>query len=132
LTVQTQVIDGPRIVAERLDEEFPWAADSVPGGVHVAVQALGIGDVAIIGMACEPFVKTGLEIKRRSSYRQTFVAGYTNGCVGYVPTASAYPHGGYEVQTAHLFYRVPEPVVPAAEQMLVDACLHTLDRMHDL
>jgi hypothetical protein len=115
-----------------LDEDFPWAADSVPEGVHVAVQAFGIDDVAIVGMACEPFVETGLEIKRRSSYGQTFVVGYTNGCIGYVPTASAYPHGGYEVQIAHLFYRVPEPVVPAAEQMLVDACLHTLDHMHDL
>lgn len=122
-------VGGPNIVQRRLDEEFPWARDGNDQGVHLAVQGIAVGDVALVGMACEPFTQTGLEIKRRSPYGTTLVAGYTNGCMGYVPPADAYEHGGYEVLTAHQFYRVPDPVDPCAEQMLVRGCLDVLNRM---
>jgi len=32
------------------------------------------------------------------------VVGYANGLLGYVPTRAAYAEGGYEVDTAHIFY----------------------------
>jgi len=33
-------------------------------------------------------------------------SGYSNGCVGYLPTARAHAEGGYEVEQAPLAYRI--------------------------
>lgn len=42
----------------------------------------------------------GLEIKRRSSYRQTLVLSLTNDIDFYVPTRKAFAEGSYEVTTS--------------------------------
>ena len=109
-----------------LDQEFPWAAQVGEAGARIEVQALAIGDLAIVSAAAEPFVSTGMAVKAASPFAQTFFAGYTNGCVGYVPTADAYPHRGYEVAEAHIGYRLPAPVAPQAEGMLVRTCIDAL------
>ena len=56
-----------------------------------------IGDVALVALPGEPFVELGLEIKRRSPAPHTFVVGYANDWVGYLPTQVAWEQGGYEV-----------------------------------
>jgi neutral ceramidase len=122
---------SPRIDDARLDAEFPWASEGDAGGVHAAIQGIAVGDIALLGLACEPFAQTGLEIKRRSPYAHTLVAGYANGCVGYVCPADAFEHGGYEVQTAHRFYRLPEPFEPRAEHQLAGAAVDVLHQMRD-
>ena len=96
------------------------------GGARMEVQALALGDLALVSAACEPFVETGLAVKAASPFARTFFAGYTNGCVGYVPTAHAFPYGGYEIDRAYLGYRLPAPVAPEAEQMVVRACVEAL------
>lgn len=113
-------------VQDVLDKEFAWAARMGDAGAMIEVQALAIGDIAIVSAAAEPFVATGMAVKAASPFAQTFFAGYTNGCVGYVPTADAYPHRGYEVAEAHIGYRLPAPVAPEAEGMLVRACIDAL------
>ncbi len=113
-------------IEDRLDKEFPWAANLGPGGARIEIQTLRIGDLGIVSVASEPFVETGLAVKAGSPFERAFFAGYTNGCIGYVPTAQAYPYGGYEVLSAHAGYRLPTPVAPAAEQMVVQACADAL------
>ncbi len=53
-------LDGPPLVSERFDLEFPWCADRVDDDVRIAVQAIAIGDLAIVGVGCEPFTQTGM------------------------------------------------------------------------
>ncbi len=113
-------------VQDVLDKEFPWAAGMGDAGAMIEVQALAIGDIAIVSAAAEPFVA----VKAVSPFAQTFFADYTNGCVGYVPTADAYPHRGYEVAEAHIGYRLPAPVAPEAEGMLVRACIDALRQVN--
>jgi neutral ceramidase len=86
--------------------------------IALEVQALRVGDLGIVSLACEPFTATGLAGKAASPFARTFVAGYTNGNIGYVPTADAFPLGGYEVTTAHEYYRLLHPVAPEAEALL--------------
>lgn len=106
-----------------LDQRFPWAAEMGEHGARMEVQAFALGDLALISVAAEPFVETGLATKKASPFGEaTFFAGYANGCVGYVPTAQAIPLGGYEVEEAHIGYRLPTPFMPEAEQMVVQAC----------
>lgn len=60
------------------------------------IQALRLGDLAILVLPGEPFVEAQLEIKQRSPAVRTFVAHMSNRYVGYIPTPEALRRGGYE------------------------------------
>jgi neutral ceramidase len=63
------------------------------------VQAIAIGDVAIVGVPAEFFTILGEEIKRRSPYRYTYVAELANDWIGYLPDRKAFELGGYQTWT---------------------------------
>jgi len=50
------------------------------------IQALRLGDLAILVLPGEPFVEVQLDIKQRSPAKRTFVAHMSNRYVGYIPT----------------------------------------------
>src|SRR5206468_12462108 len=68
----------------------------------------------------ETFTELGLSVKERSPGRPTLYAGYTNGAVGYFPTAAAYDEGGYEPAYANRSYGQAAPTAPECERMLVE------------
>jgi hypothetical protein len=68
------------------------------------IQGIRMQDTAIIGMDGEVFVDYALDFDTRSPFRQTIVLGYSNGCIGYIPTEEAYAEGGYEVDSAYRYY----------------------------
>jgi hypothetical protein len=63
------------------------------------LQVLRIGDVAVVGVPGEFFTALGIEIKRRSPFRYTYVAGTANDYIGYIPDARGFELGGYQVWT---------------------------------
>jgi len=65
--------------------------------LRAEITGLRIGDFILITFSGEVFCQVGLNIKKASPYRNTFVSGYTNGSVGYLPTADAYEGDAYEV-----------------------------------
>ncbi len=85
------------------------------------IQAIRINDIVLIGMPGEPFVEIGLAIKVGSPFQHTFFSGYSNLGGSYIPTADAYPVGGYEVNVT--------PYKPEAAQAVV---AETLTLLHDL
>jgi hypothetical protein len=99
----------------RLAEEGPRART-----VPFAVQALRVGAGAIVGLPGEVFVEYALNLDRASLFQPTLVAGYANGNVGYIPTAAAYPEGGYEVTDAIRYYGVTMPL-PESEALILAA-----------
>jgi len=64
--------------------------------IAAEIQGLRIGDFVLVTFPGEPFAEVGLRIKERSPFEHTFVAGYTNGHLGYAPTADAYDKEAYE------------------------------------
>lgn len=85
------------------------------------------GDICLVGLPGEPFVEFGLEIRRHAP-ASVVVAGYANGCPGYVPHRSAYEEGGYEVLYAHrAAYSRPSAFAPEAGERLVAAALRSLE-----
>ncbi|MEW6756444.1 MAG: hypothetical protein AB1505_36550, partial [Candidatus Latescibacterota bacterium] len=64
------------------------------------VQALRLGNLALLGLEGEVFARYQLELEADSPLQPTVLVGYANGCVGYVPTADEYRRGGYEVGEA--------------------------------
>jgi hypothetical protein len=89
------------------------------------VQALSIGDVAIVGVPGEFFTILGQEIKRRSPYRYTYVFELANDYIGYIPDKVGFDRGGYQVWTGlHSFLE------RGSGELIVDEAVDLLDRLH--
>jgi hypothetical protein len=67
-----------------------------PEEIHVPLQAFRIGDLGIAAIPFETFTETGLEIKERGPFGQTFTIELANGSYGYLPTPEQHRLGGYE------------------------------------
>lgn len=85
------------------------------------VQAIVIGDVALVGVPGEFFTTLGEEIKRQSPYRYTYVFQLANDYVGYIPDKVSYDRGGYQTWTGlHSFLErgTGEAIVAEAVKVL--------------
>jgi neutral ceramidase len=88
--------------------------------VRGPISAIRIGDAAIVTGPGEIFTEIGLAVKERSPADVTFYAGYSNGCISYMPTAAEYPLGGYEPTYGHKTYGLPAQVSPETERLLTE------------
>ena len=106
-----------------------WALDELrtsPGStLPVEVQAIGIGDVAIVAVPCEFFTALGTTIKAQSPFAHTIIASCANGMIGYVPTPDDFERGGYAAGSAWIGYR-QFPFLPHVGQVLVEDALALL------
>ena len=144
----------PHEALSYLDQRFPWMAkvelESQGGTVgegawatwaevqgvrmseprtHAGDLAAPSGDVALVGVAAEPFAEIGMEVKSKSTSRDTIFAGYANGSIGYLPTPQAYEEGGYEVDTSYIYYRLPASLSPACAGIVIGEMLSLIESM---
>lgn len=81
-------------------------------------------NICIWSAPIELFCEVANEVRSRSPFPFTFYFGYTNGWLGYLPTATAWPHGGYEVERA-------SPYTPSAAKDLTESVMSYLQgEMH--
>lgn len=64
--------------------------------LELELQGIRIGNCALLSFPGELFVEIGLNIKQNSPFEYTYILGYTNGYIGYLPTAQTFEEGGYE------------------------------------
>jgi len=96
---------------------------------EVLVQAVRIGDAVFVALPGEVFMEIGKALKRRSGVKHLFVVGYANTCeIGYIPTAAAFPDGGYEVDGAPCYYGLFK-LSPDCERIMVEAGLSVIRRV---
>ena len=84
------------------------------GKVNIWIQTIKIGDIIFQGLPLEPFMEFSHKIKSLNSDKKIFWSGYTNGWLGYLPTAKAYEEGGYETRNT--------PLSPESEELILDIC----------
>jgi hypothetical protein len=89
------------------------------------IQAMRIGDFAILTLMGEPFVEAQLHIKRESPFAFTQVAHMCNGYLGYVPTKRAFAGGGYETRTGR-----GSRLTPDALEMVEHEAIGVLKNLH--
>ena len=89
------------------------------------IQALRLGNLAILVLPGEPFVEAQLEIKQRSPATRTFVAHMSNRYVGYIPTPEAIGRGGYETRPSSASKLAPE-----ALQMITNKSVDLLEKLY--
>ncbi len=99
-----QASDVTPYLLRQYQGQVAWAEDYLQaardGGEQTQafeIQAMRIGGLALAAYPGEMFVDYQLALDQASPFARTFTLGYSNGCIGYVPTAAAYPEGGYEV-----------------------------------
>ena len=71
-------------------------------GDHVSaeMQALRLGEAAVVGLPCEIFNALGRQIKEQSASKPTFVVELANGSIGYIGEAHNVDEGGYEMTSS--------------------------------
>jgi len=71
-----------------------------PPEIAAQVQAMRLGDLALVAWPGEMFCRLGLDLKARSPAPTTLVVELANDYIGYVPTRRAFEEGGYETWLA--------------------------------
>jgi hypothetical protein len=122
---------GTLNVAQRLCEWAELVVRTVAEGKNPVTRdldfwALRVNDIGIVAVSGEPFAELGLEIKDRSPLPRTFFLGYSNGCVGYLPTPEAFLEGGMEVEESYRNYHLPAPLTPVWGPTVVETSLELL------
>lgn len=97
--------------------------------VMAEMQVFRIGEAGVVAFPAELFVKIAFAIKARSPLKQTLVAGYSDGCVGYIPMPEDYPFGGYEVSEAFYGYGLPSPIASQAAGLVEDTAVEMLEKL---
>ncbi|MFW6164470.1 MAG: hypothetical protein ACODAJ_17000, partial [Planctomycetota bacterium] len=64
------------------------------------VQVITIGRWALLALSAEVFAEYAEDLDELSPFEHTFPISNANGDIGYLPTASAFEEGGYEVDEA--------------------------------
>jgi len=107
-----------------LNQRYPWKSriEAREGfwSVPMRVNALRVGELALVSFAAETFTEIGLAVKKSSPARYTLFASLTDGCISYLHTADSHPEGGYEVDTAPLAYRYPGRLKGDCEAIALD------------
>jgi hypothetical protein len=88
------------------------------------VQAVRIGDVALVGVPAEYFTQLGLDIKNRSPFRHTYIAELANDWIGYLPNLEGHKLGGYQVWTGYHSY-----AEPGTGEHIADAAVNLLEEL---
>ncbi|MBK9169439.1 MAG: neutral/alkaline non-lysosomal ceramidase N-terminal domain-containing protein [Bryobacterales bacterium] len=115
-------VETPRKSGLGWPAELPHYAAKGPGGadlVRIPVRFLRIGDAVAWGAPVEMFCEIAFRARDESPFPNTFFFGYTNGWLGYLPTAEAFREGGYEPRTS--------PFTPQVERDFGDAVVSFLD-----
>jgi hypothetical protein len=105
---------------ERIYAERTLRIADMPSRIDIPLQAVRIGDLAVVTIPFEVFVEIGLELKEKSPFPDTFVVSLANGAHGYLPTVAHHELGGYEtwLGTNQVEIQAAPKIVDALLQML--------------
>lgn len=91
------------------------------------VSLLDWGGLPIVALPGEIFAETGLAVRAVCKGRPALVLSYADGTPGYIPPASEFGFGGYEVDEAHRFIGMPGGFAAGSAERLVGAAKALLE-----
>jgi hypothetical protein len=68
--------------------------------IRLPLRFVRINDTVVWSAPVEMFCEIAMDVREQSPFANTFYFGYTNGWLGYLPTAKAFEEGGYEPRTS--------------------------------
>jgi len=90
---------------------------------EVEMVGLRVGDFVLVTFPGELSVETGLQIKRMSPHRHTYVASVTNGYIYYTPTVEQLANRGHAQEDSDCL------VAPEWHQIFIDAAAEILEAL---
>ncbi|MBG0859160.1 MAG: neutral/alkaline non-lysosomal ceramidase N-terminal domain-containing protein [Bacteroidales bacterium] len=112
------IIECPR---RKTDDSKSTNGKPQPATIPVNITVARIGsNVAFVGFNVEMLTEIGMEIKKGSPYKYTFIITHCNGSSGYLPPAELYKEGGYEITTTRFEIGSSDMVVRKSLRMLYD------------
>jgi hypothetical protein len=94
-----------------LAQRYPWKpvieAKNGFWSVPMRVNAVRVGDLALVTFGAETFTEIGMKVKSASPAAHTLFASVSDGSISYLHTEESHAEGGYEVDVAPLAYRYP-------------------------
>lgn len=92
---------------------------------QTCLQTIRFGkDIAIVGIPGELFARLGLEIRRRSPFRWTYIVGLANDTIGYIGDRESHKIGGYQ-----LWPGMHSPSAPGTGEAMVEQVLSMLSEL---
>jgi neutral ceramidase len=90
-----------------------WPEELAAYRARVPVRFLRIDDTVIWAAPVELFCEIAMAVRAASPFTHTLYFGYTNGWLGYLPTAAGFAEGGYEPKTSVFTDRAERDVTKA-------------------
>ena len=114
-----------RFCRETLEEMSDLIEKGLPDHVDTELHAVRFGNVALLFLPGEVFVKVFLDLREKSPFKKLMVAGYSGKYVGYIPTPEEFDRKGYAAYTVPLLVNLP-PYVPNIAYILEKKSLEIL------
>jgi len=92
---------------------------------ETVLHVIRLGEVAIMGIPGEMFARLGLDIRRRSPFRNTIVVGLANDEIGYIPDRKGLVDDGYQT-----WFCGHSQLEPGVGEAMVEAALAMLEEAH--
>jgi len=116
-----------------LNQRYPWkpVIEAKDGfwSVPMRINAVRLGDLALVTFAAETFTEIGMKVKTGSPAKHTLFASVSDGCISYLHTEESHPEGGYEVDVAPLAYRYPGRLQARCEKITLENTSEMLDQL---
>ena len=116
-----------------LNQRYPWKSviEARDGfwSVPMRINAVKIGDLALVTFGAETFTEIGMKVKSASPAAHTLFASVSDGSISYLHTEESHPEGGYEVDVAPLAYRYPGRLQAKCEGLALDATKSLLEKL---
>ncbi len=102
------------------------AGKPIPQAYPYGIGVWVLGDrVEWVFLGGEVVVDYALRLKSESGGKRTWVAGYSNDVMAYIPSRRVLEEGGYEGKTAMVYYGLPNAWTPEVEETVI-AAVHAL------
>jgi len=116
-----------------LNQRYPWKSviEAKDGfwSAPMRINAVRIGDLALVTFGAETFTEIGMKVKSASPAAHTLFASVSDGCISYLHTEESHAQGGYEVDVAPLAYRYPGRLQAKCEGIALDATKSMLRKL---
>jgi hypothetical protein len=124
-TADVSIRHGEKIIDTPRKEGLAWPEELSAYGrndsrplVRLPIRFVGINDTAIWSAPVEMFCEIAMQVREQSPFAHTMYFGYTNGWLGYLPTAKGFEEGGYEPRTSPFSPQVEADVSQAVTAFL--------------
>ncbi|HVF09251.1 MAG TPA: neutral/alkaline non-lysosomal ceramidase N-terminal domain-containing protein [Abditibacteriaceae bacterium] len=102
-----------------------------PATVEFPIQVIQLGELAFVALPFEVMAETGLELRAAVPQRNTFVLGYSNGLVSYLPTPQVSRDGGMEAKLGYKNYLLPSELPGAWEPQIKERTMDLLEAINE-